>query len=163
MDVVKVNIVLCCQVEEAADGNRRESHQRRVEERAEASTANAVTQAKVSNPNCTVRSMRPSLDNLHVGHSQTEADSVLALLFQFLHLQTLFHPQQSFAEPALPTVVARATGAQAAAVGTLFEAFANGPLMGGGDDALTRLQRLYNSDEEDVIPGVSCKAGHFVH
>jgi hypothetical protein len=38
----------------------------------------------------------------------------------------------------------------------LNEAFANGPLMGGNEDAFERLERLTRGDEVDVIEGVSC-------
>lgn len=78
------------------------------------------------------------------------------MLLQFFHLSNLFSPDQGFNPPVLPAVVQNATGQEMAAVKTLQEAFINGPLMGGGDDAFERLIKLAKSDESDIVEGVSC-------
>lgn len=39
---------------------------------------------------------------------------------------------------------------------SLFEALANGPLMGGGEDAIERVKRLSGGDEVEIVQGISC-------
>ncbi|GAA5967899.1 hypothetical protein JCM11641_005803 [Rhodosporidiobolus odoratus] len=88
--------------------------------------------------------------------SKADSQSNLVLLFQFLHLHSLFNPSQaSFAPPVLPPVIASATGQDAAAVRMLFDMFANGPLLGGNDDALEKLEKVKGAHEEELLPGVS--------
>ncbi|GAA5958270.1 hypothetical protein JCM21900_001334 [Sporobolomyces salmonicolor] len=91
-----------------------------------------------------------------VNASKAESQSQLVLLFQFLHLHGLYSPQQSgFAPPVLPPVVAAADGQDVAAVRCLFDAFTNGPLLGGNGDALEKLGKIAAASTEDVLPGVS--------
>lgn len=86
--------------------------------------------------------------------AKAEAQQQLSLLFQFLHLHALYVPSEStFAPPVLPPVVANATGSDVAAVRMLFDAFSNGPLMGGDDGALERLVKVFEAREEEVLPG----------
>ncbi|BGP16605.1 hypothetical protein JCM10213_000480 [Rhodosporidiobolus nylandii] len=88
--------------------------------------------------------------------NKADAQSQLVLLFQFLHLHSLFNPSQtSFAPPVLPPVIAAANGQDVAAVRMLFDQFANGPLLGGHNDALDKLAKVAKADEEDLFPGVS--------
>lgn len=35
--------------------------------------------------------------------------------------------------------------------------FQNGPLMGGGEDAFERLDKLQSGREEELVEGVTCK------
>lgn len=90
---------------------------------------------------------------------QTQAQSRLVLLFQFLRLRSLFAPNQpsSFAPPVLPPAVASATGQEVAAVHTLFDEFSNGPLLGGNGDALEKLEKIATGSQDAVIEGVTCE------
>ncbi|GAA5868191.1 hypothetical protein JCM3774_000594 [Rhodotorula dairenensis] len=91
--------------------------------------------------------------------AQKEAQSKLVFLFQFLHLHSLVNPQQQmmmggFAPAAeLPAILESATSQEIAAVRYLADAFANGPLLGGGDDATEKLAHLYEGTKEEVLPG----------
>ncbi|GAA5887761.1 hypothetical protein JCM6882_000744 [Rhodosporidiobolus microsporus] len=88
--------------------------------------------------------------------SKADLQQSLVLLFQFLHLHSLFNPSvSSFAPPVLPPIVASATGQDAAAVRMLFDQFANGPLLGGGDDAVEKLEKIAQGGEEELLPGVT--------
>ncbi|GAA6028441.1 hypothetical protein JCM8097_007030 [Rhodosporidiobolus ruineniae] len=88
--------------------------------------------------------------------SKADAQSHLVLLFQFLHLHQLFSPSEtSFAPPVLPPVVAAATGQEAAAVRMLFDQFADGPLLGGNNDATERLAKVAEGSGEEVLLGVT--------
>ena len=89
--------------------------------------------------------------------AQTEAQSDLVLLLQFFHLHGLYTAQNTgFAPPVLPAVVANATGQEVAAVRCLYDAFANGPLLGGHGDALEKLFKVASGSEDKVLPAVSC-------
>lgn len=97
---------------------------------------------------------------LHLAQAQSQND--ITLLLQFLHLYSLFSPSnQGFNPPSLPPVVANATGQQAAAVHTLFNNLANGPLFGGSSldssagDAISQIKALQNGSEQSVIEGIS--------
>ncbi|BGP48585.1 hypothetical protein JCM10450v2_004461 [Rhodotorula kratochvilovae] len=86
--------------------------------------------------------------------SKAEAQQHLVLLFQFLHLHGLYNPSQtSFAPPVLPPIIASATGSDVACIRMLFDAFTNGPLLGGNDDALEKLSKIANGSDEEVLPG----------
>ncbi|GAA5820569.1 hypothetical protein JCM11251_003053 [Rhodosporidiobolus azoricus] len=88
--------------------------------------------------------------------SKADSQQSLVLLFQFLHLHSLFNPSEtSFAPPVLPPIVASATGQDAAAVRMLFDQFANGPLLGGQGDAVEKLEKIAKGGEEELLPGVS--------
>lgn len=95
-------------------------------------------------------------DRLITRSVQKQAQSDLTLLLQFFHLSNLFNPDTGFNPPVLPAVVQNASGQEMAAVKTLAEAFINGPLLGGGDDAFERLVKLAKADTSDVVEGVSC-------
>lgn len=82
---------------------------------------------------------------------QAEAQSQLVLLFQFLHLFSLFNPQSAFAPPALPPAVANATENEVATVRYLYDQFANGPLLGGRDDAVEKLAKIAEGKDEVVL------------
>lgn len=90
---------------------------------------------------------------------QEAAQSKLVFLFQFLHLHSLVNPQQQmmmggFAPAAeLPAILESATSQEIAAVRYLADAFANGPLLGGGDDATEKLAHLYEGTKDEVLPG----------
>ena len=58
----------------------------------------------------------------------------------------------------LPTVAERATANEVAAISMLADVFANAPLMGGHDSALTKLELLIEGDDSEVILEVSCRA-----
>lgn len=91
--------------------------------------------------------------------TQVDTQNDLTLLLQFLHLYSLFSPSgQSFAPPTLPPVVANATGQQHAAVHTLFNNLANGPLFGGpadSEDAVSQIQYLHHGSDKAVVEGVT--------
>lgn len=87
---------------------------------------------------------------------QKQSQSETTLLLQFFHLNSLFSPDPGFNPPNLPAVVQNASGQEAAAVKSLAEAFINGPLLGGGDDAFERISKLAGSDESEVVEGVTC-------
>lgn len=94
-----------------------------------------------------------------VASVQEAAQSKLVFLFQFLHLHSLVNPQQQmmmggFAPAAeLPAILESATAQEIAAVRYLADAFANGPLLGGGDDATEKLAHLYEGTKDEVLPG----------
>ncbi|GAA5983959.1 hypothetical protein JCM10908_005992 [Rhodotorula pacifica] len=91
--------------------------------------------------------------------AQKEAQSKLVFLFQFLHLHSLVNPQQQlmmggFAPAAeLPAILESASSQEIAAVRYLADAFANGPLLGGGDDATEKLAHLFEGSKDEVLPG----------
>ncbi|GAA5999977.1 hypothetical protein JCM10207_005999 [Rhodosporidiobolus poonsookiae] len=88
--------------------------------------------------------------------SKADSQSSLVLLFQFLHLHSLFVPStDSFAPPVLPPVIASATGQDAAAVRMLFDSFANGPLLGGDGDATEQLEKIAKGSEESCLGEVT--------
>ncbi|GAA6019684.1 hypothetical protein JCM11491_004883 [Sporobolomyces phaffii] len=90
--------------------------------------------------------------------SKADSQSHIVLLCQFLHLRSLFSPNDSasaFAPPVLPPVVANATGQEVAAVHALFDAFSNGPLLGGHGDALDQLDKIAAGSSEHVLEGVT--------
>ncbi|BGP08455.1 hypothetical protein JCM10049v2_004302 [Rhodotorula toruloides] len=83
--------------------------------------------------------------------SKDEAQSQLVLLFQFLHLFSLFNPQSAFAPPALPAALANATENDVATVRYLYAQFADGPLLGGRDDAIEKLAKIAEGRDEVVL------------
>ncbi|POY75180.1 hypothetical protein BMF94_1812 [Rhodotorula taiwanensis] len=91
--------------------------------------------------------------------AQKDAQSKLVFLFQFLHLHSLVNPQQQmmmggFAPaPELPAILESASSQDIAAVRYLADAFANGPLLGGGDDATEKLAHLFEGSQEEVLQG----------
>ncbi|KAK4054406.1 Protein kinase C signaling pathway involved MAPKK protein [Microbotryomycetes sp. JL201] len=90
-----------------------------------------------------------------VALARKDAQQELVLLFQFLHLHGLYTQQSGFAPPVLPPVVANASGQDVAAVRMLYDAFANGPLLGGHDDAVEKLSKVAAGSEEEVLPSVT--------
>lgn len=102
-----------------------------------------------------------------LNQSKVSSQTDLTLLLQFLHLYSLFNPAQSFAPPTnLPAVVANATGQQSAAVHTLFDKLANGPLFGAAattsttagsasDDAVSHIKALQEGASSDIVEGVT--------
>ncbi|KAM0791443.1 hypothetical protein ACM66B_005898 [Microbotryomycetes sp. NB124-2] len=90
-----------------------------------------------------------------VALAKKDAQQDLVVLFQFLHLHGLYTQQSGFAPPVLPPVVANATGQDVAAVRMLYDAFANGPLLGGHDDAVERLSKVAAGSEDEVLPSVT--------
>lgn len=92
-----------------------------------------------------------------IAATKVGSQASLVLLLQFLHLHGLFTSSgNGFAPPVLPHAVAQATAQDVAAVRCLYDAFANGPLLGGHGDAIERLAKLESADVEEVIPEVSC-------
>jgi len=91
---------------------------------------------------------------------QSDAQSQLVLLCQFLHLRALYSPSQpsAFAPPVLPPIVAQATGQEVAAVHSLFDELSNGPLLGGHGDALEKISKIATGSEDHVIEGVTCES-----
>ncbi|BGP25010.1 hypothetical protein Rt10032_c09g3954 [Rhodotorula toruloides] len=83
--------------------------------------------------------------------SKDEAQSQLVLLFQFLHLHSLFNPQSAFAPPALPAALANATENDVATIRYLYQQFADGPLLGGRDDAIEKLAKIAERRDEVVL------------
>ncbi|KAJ1030096.1 hypothetical protein NDA16_001009 [Ustilago loliicola] len=84
----------------------------------------------------------------------------LVLLLQFLHLFNLFHPQQqgemaSFAPRSMPKALEMSTGQEVAALAKVYDQLANGPLEGGGGDALEVLANIEKGSEEQVLPDVT--------
>lgn len=84
----------------------------------------------------------------------------LVLLLQFLHLFNLFHPNPanppSFApSQVMPPALQMSTGQQVAALGKLFDQLANGPLEGGGGDALEILANIESGSDKEVLPDVT--------
>ncbi|KAK4703234.1 hypothetical protein P7C70_g2983, partial [Phenoliferia sp. Uapishka_3] len=91
-----------------------------------------------------------------VAGAKTEAQSDVVLLLQFIHLYGLYTAeQQGFAPRALPPAVANATGQEVAGVRCLYDAVANGPLLGGHGDALEKLALLASGSSDFIIEGVS--------
>ncbi|GAA98315.1 hypothetical protein E5Q_05000 [Mixia osmundae IAM 14324] len=87
--------------------------------------------------------------------AQTKEDSrtTLLLLMQFLHMRELIN-NASYGQ-ILPPNLARATNQQVAAVHFLYDALANGPLMGGHDDASERIEMLESRSQTEVAEGVT--------
>ena len=60
--------------------------------------------------------------------------------------------------PTLPPALVNTTANETVALQVLYDGFANGPLMGGGDDAMHKLESLVNGTEEEISPtNVTCK------
>ena len=84
----------------------------------------------------------------------------LVLLLQFLHLFNLFHPNpagsSTFAPSrSMPPALEMSTGQQVAALAKLYDQLANGPLEGGGGDALEILGQIEKGSKQEVLPDVS--------
>lgn len=92
--------------------------------------------------------------------SSVSSKAQLVLLLQFLHLFNLFHPNPanppSFApSQVMPPALQMSTGQQVAALGKLFDQLANGPLEGGGGDALEILANIESGSDKEVLPDVT--------
>ncbi|SNX81935.1 uncharacterized protein MEPE_00640 [Melanopsichium pennsylvanicum] len=91
--------------------------------------------------------------------SSTDTKGKLVLLLQFLHLFNLYHPNPagppSFAPRSMPPALEMSTGQQVAALAKLYDALANGPLEGGGGDALQVLGNIESGSSEKVLEDVS--------
>ncbi|KAI3492730.1 hypothetical protein L1887_42648 [Cichorium endivia] len=79
---------------------------------------------------------------------------------RFLHLFNLFHPNPagppSFApQRTMPPALEMSTGQQVAAVAKIYDQLANGPLEGGGGDALQTLASIERGSKDEVLPDVS--------
>ena len=149
--------MLNTQVEEADDDKRTEKKKQYEDKQVQLRVSQAVSNSKVRLPRIQLAMAFTNVDFFQVS---TQTD--LTLLLQFLHLYSLFSPSQSFAPPTMPPVVANATGQQQAAVHTLFNNVANGPLFGndlgaGADsgDAISQIQKLQAGSETAIIEGVS--------
>ncbi|KAK4056751.1 hypothetical protein OIO90_002303 [Microbotryomycetes sp. JL221] len=90
-----------------------------------------------------------------VADAKKQSQQDLIVLFQFLHLHGLYTQPNGFAPPVLPPVVANATGQEVAAVRMLYDAFTNGPLLGGHDDAVERLSKVASGSSDEVLPSVT--------
>ncbi len=92
--------------------------------------------------------------------TESEGKARLVLLLQFLHLFNLFHPNPagppSFApQRIMPPALEMSTGQQVAAVAKIYDQLANGPLEGGGGDALQTLASIERGSKDEVLPDVS--------
>ncbi len=92
--------------------------------------------------------------------TESEGKARLVLLLQFLHLFNLFHPNPagppSFApQRTMPPALEMSTGQQVAAVAKIYDQLANGPLEGGGGDALQTLASIERGSKDEVLPDVS--------
>ncbi|CCF51084.1 hypothetical protein NDA10_006854 [Ustilago hordei] len=138
-----------------------------------------IAQLSSKSKNATTTVAIDELNSLLSKVQQAESDSVhakqgaeqkrkLVLLLQFLHLFNLFFPQQggkgggggggemvSFAPKAMPPALQMCTGQEVAALGKVFDSLANGPLQGGGGDALEVLDNIEKASDEEVLQGVS--------
>lgn len=94
----------------------------------------------------------------------TSTDSVskgrLILLLQFLHLFNLFHPNpagpSTFAPSrTMPPALEMSTGQEVAALAKVYDQLANGPLEGGGGDALEILANIEKGSDDEVLPDVT--------
>lgn len=90
----------------------------------------------------------------------SDSKSRLVLLLQFIHLFNLFHPNpagpSTFAPSrTMPPALEMSTGQQVAALAKVYDQLANGPLEGGGGDALEILANIENGSKEEVLPDVS--------
>lgn len=88
---------------------------------------------------------------------QQRFESDLTLLLQFLRLHSFFNPSAGFAPAPAPPIVQNATGQEAAAVSALYAKLTDGPLLGGGDDAVTNVAKLGKGAADSIIEGVDCK------
>ncbi|TKY90828.1 hypothetical protein EX895_000826 [Sporisorium graminicola] len=92
--------------------------------------------------------------------SKSDSKAHLVLLLQFLHLFNLFHPNpagpSTFAPSrTMPPALQMSTGQQVAALAKVFDQLANGPLEGGGGDALEILANIEQGSQDQVLPDVS--------
>lgn len=86
--------------------------------------------------------------------------SLLPLLLQFLHLHSLALPtpgSKGINPPLLPLALEKASPNEIAAIGSLYERLANGPLLGGEGDAMDLISKLEKGSEEKVFKTVSCE------
>lgn len=86
--------------------------------------------------------------------------SLLPLLLQFLHLHSLALPtpgSKGLNPPLLPLALEKASPNEIAAIGSLYEKLANGPLLGGEGDAMDLISKLEKGSEEKVFKTVSCE------
>lgn len=100
----------------------------------------------------------PSSAPIASEHSDSKA--LLILLLQFLHLFNLFHPNpagpSTFAPTrSMPPALEMSTGQQVAALAKVYDQLANGPLEGGGGDALEILASIQQGSKDEVLPDVS--------
>jgi len=97
--------------------------------------------------------------NQALSNSKVSSQNDLTLLLQFLHLYSLFNPSSSHASQILPPVVANATNEQTAAVHTLFNNLANGPLFGasadGSSDAVSQIKSLQDGSHKSIVEGIT--------
>lgn len=98
----------------------------------------------------------------HPSSTPANADNKarLVLLLQFLHLFNLFHPNpagpSTFAPSrTMPPALEMSTGQQVAALAKVFDQLANGPLEGGGGDALEILASIEAGSKQEVLPDVN--------
>ncbi|EST06534.1 hypothetical protein PSEUBRA_004442 [Kalmanozyma brasiliensis GHG001] len=92
--------------------------------------------------------------------TDSDSKSHLVLLLQFLHLFNLFHPNpagpSTFAPSrTMPPALEMSTGQEVAALGKVYDQLANGPLEGGGGDALEILANIEEGSSEEVLPDVT--------
>ena len=92
--------------------------------------------------------------------SKSDSKSQLVLLLQFLHLFNLFHPSparpSTFAPSrTMPPALEMSTAQQVAALAKVYDQLANGPLEGGGGDALEILANIENGSKDEVLPDVT--------
>jgi hypothetical protein len=92
-----------------------------------------------------------------VYESQKDSQSDTVLLLQFFHLHGLYTAPSGINGPALPPVIANATANEVATVRMLYDAFINGPLLGGHNDALEKLEKLATGTEDVALLDVTCK------
>ncbi|KAG0145592.1 hypothetical protein CROQUDRAFT_658516 [Cronartium quercuum f. sp. fusiforme G11] len=95
-----------------------------------------------------------------IASEQKNAESNLTFLLQFLHLYSLFNATTNSGESFVPPIILApvletATGQEVAAINSLFNRLANGPIAGGGGDAFQSIENIAKGAETDVIEGVS--------
>ncbi|GAC99346.1 AT DNA binding protein [Pseudozyma hubeiensis SY62] len=95
-----------------------------------------------------------------VASTDSDSKAHLILLLQFLHLFNLFHPNpagpSTFAPTrSMPPALEMSTGQQVAALARVYDQLANGPLEGGGGDALELLASIQQGSKDEVLPDVS--------